>query len=61
MKSGIVCRKCQKLGRAACSCWLEWGEVVPIRRVCRPPEEEAGEGERREKGRLKSGRAAARE
>ena len=42
MNSGIVCRKCQRLGRAACFCWLEWGEVVPIRQVDRPPEEEAG-------------------
>jgi hypothetical protein len=41
MNSGIVCRKCQRLGRAACFCWLEWGEVVPIRQVGRAPEEEA--------------------
>ena len=42
INSSIVCRKCQRLGRAACFCWLDWGEVVPIRQVGRAPEEEAG-------------------
>src|SRR5690349_11052681 len=32
MGSSIVCRKCQKVGRAACTCWLAgWAAVVPIR------------------------------
>ena len=30
MKSRIICRKCQKLGRPVCTCWSEWGLVVPI-------------------------------
>jgi hypothetical protein len=42
MNSGVVCRRCQKLGRTMCSCWLEWGTVVPIRQIVRPPDEEVG-------------------
>src|SRR5690348_7344848 len=38
MRSSIVCRKCQKLGRAVCACWLAgWGVVVPIKDVGPPP------------------------
>jgi hypothetical protein len=32
MKSSIVCRKCQKLGRAICACWLAGSAlVIPIK------------------------------
>ena len=34
MNSSIVCKKCQKLGRAVCACWLAgWAVVVPIKDV----------------------------
>jgi hypothetical protein len=32
MNSRIVCRKCQKLGRAVCACWLAGSAlVIPIK------------------------------
>jgi hypothetical protein len=38
MSSSIVCRKCQKLGRAVCACWLAGSAlVVPIKEVGLPP------------------------
>jgi len=38
MNSSIVCRKCQKLGRAVCACWLAgWAVVVPIKDLGPPP------------------------
>ena len=33
----FVCRKYRSLGRAACSCWLERGTVVPIREIGASP------------------------
>jgi hypothetical protein len=37
MSSSIVCRKCQKLGRAVCACWLAGSAlVVPIKGLGRP-------------------------
>jgi hypothetical protein len=37
MRSSIVCRRCQKLGRAVCACWLAgWAVVVPIKNVGLP-------------------------
>ena len=32
----------QKLGRTVCSCWLEWGTVVPIRQIVGPAGKEVG-------------------
>jgi len=38
MRSSIVCKKCQKLGRAVCACWLAgWAVVVPIKDLGLPP------------------------
>ena len=38
MNSSIVCRKCQKLGRAVCACWLAGSAlVVPIKGLGLPP------------------------
>src|ERR1700731_1605596 len=38
MRSSIVCRRCQKLGRAVCACWLAgWAVAVSIKNVGLPP------------------------
>jgi hypothetical protein len=32
MNSNVVCKRCQRLGRAVCECWLGgWAAVVPIK------------------------------
>jgi hypothetical protein len=43
MSSSIVCKRCQKLGRAVCACWLAgWAVVVPMKVGGLPPGQAGG-------------------